>query len=203
MHIDRSMWSWITKCSNPNSQYYNYLTQTNTTGHEQSFCIMEAWQYLHELLARLKCIMGTLHHVTSYSGVVSCLACLGNLTSFSLFPPPLPPFQSLAATYGTCNPPCPQFKSVLYPVPVPSVRTGTVHMNDATLPGGPGMHATSTNLLKCHKCARACWCRMRCAVVILVNVTILTFEDHWRRECDVVNKRAAAISGVYFLLNSS
>ena len=39
--------------------------------------------------------------------------------------------------------------------------------------------------------------------VILVKVTILTFEDlfrltYRRLECDVVNKRAAAISEVYF-----
>ena len=54
-----------------------------------------------------------------------------------------------------------------------------------------------------HWSARARRRRALCAAVILVKVTILTLENLFpltcrRRERDVVNQRAAAISKVYF-----
>ena len=105
---------------------------------------MEAWQYLHELLAPLllKCISIngyfvpvhyrislcglTLHHTQKWSVALHVLVTRRLSLSFSL---PLPPSRSLATTYGTCNPSSPNSKAYFDPVPVPSARTGTVGMH--------------------------------------------------------------------------
>ena len=110
--------------------------------------------------------------------------------------PPLSP--SLAATYSSqCNPSSPNSKAYFDTVPVLSARAQTC-TNSGTPP--------AAHQRKRHKCARARLRRARHAAVIHVKVTILTFEDPFKLtyrklECDVVNKQAAAISGVYFSAN--
>ena len=147
----------------------------------------------------------TLHQTQKWSVALHVLV----TRRLSLFPPPSPSVPIPRNNLQYLQSIFPQLKSILWPCSSSvcaywcraHAQTCT---SNATPLGQPGMHATSTNLRKCHKCACAQWRCTHCAAVILVKVMILTFEDlfrltYRRRECDVVNKRATAISEVYFV----
>ena len=123
------------------------------------------------------------HIFTSYSGVVSSLVCLGTSTSVFLCSVP-------RSNLPFCNPSSTQRTLTLFQF--------FLHVRKPKLyPQHTYVNVTSAHV---HKGAA------RCAAVILVKATTLTFRNLFRltyrwKECDFVNKRATAIPEVYFTVN--